>query len=251
MENLNLLQTEFFLRDMYLQSVYKQEVDTNLKESTDYTQFDDSTKESLSVQTFQVLEEPVIVPNSFYTGCARAFSSRLSKLEELGFYDVYHDEGHTLLFHPEKGGLCSLDRTTCTIDAVFYDSFTFAVQRANGVSAIKQIVAGKAKDVTYNENFSYVDLPLISKLDEECLPKVETPEHLIGDISREQVEQFERTGYVFDLDCRFLQPFIANSVLERAEKRESLMEQKMASLPEDVRDYFHYSISKDAVKVKE
>ena len=84
MENLNLLQTEFFLRDMYLQSVYKQEVDTNTKESTDYTQFDDSTKESLSVQTFQVLEEPVIVPNSFYTGCARAFSSRLSKLEELG-----------------------------------------------------------------------------------------------------------------------------------------------------------------------
>lgn len=165
-----------------------------------------------------------MVPNSFQSQYENAFAGRLEKLPELGFENIYSDEGQTILFHFDQGGLCSLDKTTCAVNAVFYDYLTGALKKADGVLAVQRILSGKNVEVTYHEHFSYLDLPLVSKRDEEVLPKLKTTEGLLGNLSREQVEQFENTGYVLNVDCRWIQPLIANSVVERAEARASLID---------------------------
>ncbi len=228
--DLNSLNAHLFFQDVYLQNIYRNEVEEE-KDSSDIFKY----------QTFQLLEQPFVVSDSFHLNLEQVFVSRLERLKRLGFCDVYSDSGQVLLFH-NLGGLCSLDKMTCMINGVFYDRGTFAVRKVSGLSDIKCVLDGKNMEVSYVDDFSYLDLPLVSKRDEESLPRVENVDDLVGNINREQKEHFEQTGYVLNVDCRFLHPFIANSLEEYEEARESLMIKKMNCLPEEIQRYFHYSL---------
>lgn len=235
------LSIELLSRDIYLKNIYQRGMTEN--SSCD---FRSDEIESLKVQSFEILKEPILVSNVHN----QAFLDRLNKVRELGFQDIYCDEGQILLFHAEKGGLCALDRLTCSVSAVFLNKNTVTVAKATGIASIRHIIKEHVYPLEDGEGFSYVDLPLISKKDEEDLPKVETAESLLGPLDRDQVLQFEQTGYFLDLDCRWALPIIENSKQKRREAEQNLINQKMNSLPGEVQEFYGYDLEKSSIIVK-
>lgn len=238
------LNIELASRDIQLKQIYQQEKVLPENTSLDFVQ--EKEELSLKVQSFEVLKQPIMISNVNN----QAFLDRLDKVRELGFEEIYCDCGQTLLFHAEKGGFCALDRLTCSASAVFLNKDTATIAKAIGIASIRRIIKGNIQKVEDGEDFSYVDLPLISKKDEEDLPKVETAESLLGPIDREQALQFEQTGYVFNLDCRWALPFIENSKQMRREAERNLIDQKMKCLPSEVQEFYGYFLEKDLSIVK-
>lgn len=237
---------ELASRDIQLKRIYQQEGNVAEKASCDFLQEEEGV--SFKFRSFKVLKEPIVVSDAN----SQAFLDRLSKMKELGFEEIYCDCGQTLLFHAEKGGFCALDQLTCSISAVFLNKDTATVAKAYGIASVRRIMKGNMQNVEDGENFSYVDLPLISKKDEEDLPKVETVENLLGPLDREQVLQFEQTGYVFNLDCRWALFLIENSKQIRKEAEQDLINKKMGYLPSEVQEFYGYFLenNKDSQNLK-
>ena len=72
--DLNSLNAHLFFRDVYLQNIYRNEVEEE-KDSSDIFKY----------QTFQLLEQPFVVSDSFHLNLEQVFVSRLERLKRLGF----------------------------------------------------------------------------------------------------------------------------------------------------------------------
>lgn len=229
MSNVNRMELEYLLRNVHLQNQINQREKSMNNDSHSYV-----------VQTYQLLDEPVVIGHSLVE---ETFQQRLGKIQNLGFESIYDDQGQVLLFHREKSGFCAIDKTTCKIDSIFLNKELGTVARVNGISAMSKVLDGNFVNFLSIDTFSYKDLPLISELDQTMLPVEESAESLLGLTDRNQIEQFEKSGYVLGLDCSWA----FNMILQSREKRQEALDEvfcnKMDCLPQEVQELFGYEPS--------
>ncbi len=249
MIQINSIGLEYMLRDIQFRNIYQDDKRVDFEDSSQTVEVKDA-KSSYIFQSYEVLEEPLTVDTSLY---GDVFQERVEKVKSLGFESIYSDSGHTILFHREKGGLCSVDKNSCKIDSVFLDKNVGVVAKVNGVAAICKVLNHNFTNFTSVSGFSYRDLPLLSSKDQESLPSEMTVEVLLGLTERNQVKQFEETGYVGDVDCRWAIPVLLQSRERRKEAEEQLFHTKMQFLPQEVQDFFQYenvTLEEPIVKTK-
>ncbi len=227
MSSVNRMGLEYLLRNVHLQSQMDQK-----EKNADH---------SYIVQTYQLLDEPVVVGHSLVED---TFQQRLAKIQGLGFACIYTDQGQALLFHREKSGFCAIDKTTCKIDSIFLNKDLDGAVRANGIAAMSRVLEGEFSSLPFIENFSYRDLPLISELDQTKLPVEESAEQLLGLTEKSQIEQFEESGYALGLDCSWALNIIYQSRERRQEAMDEVFHHKMECLPQEVQDFYGYQSSK-------